>query len=112
MITLSTTTIRFQKTLQSLLQAIEASIELSQEKKEMLYERIYHQLRKVTEAVLVVHMPEKKLKELGDHPDSINLSAYADLIATTMRDPQTCIEIEGALTGVIEKITSAIKPKL
>ena len=102
----------FQNTLSTLLQAIEASVKLSHEEKEKLYERIYQQIRKVTEAVLVVHLPEDKLKALADHPDTVTLSSYADLIIATIRDPKTAPELEATLTGLVEEITSAIKPKL
>lgn len=109
---LHVTTTPFQKTLQSLLQAIETSVKLNSQEKEKLYERIYQQIRTVTEAVLVVHMPEEKLKELADRPDSLNLSSYADFIIATIRDPNTAPEMEIALTGLVEDIATSIRSKL
>lgn len=112
MITPKPTATRLQTTLQSLLQAIEHSVKLSPEEKEKLYERIYEQMRKVTEAVLVIHIPEEKLKELTDRPDALNLSSYADLIIATVQNPQTAPGLEAALTGLVEDIAQAITPKL
>ncbi|MBI4066201.1 hypothetical protein HY411_00645 [Candidatus Gottesmanbacteria bacterium] len=102
----------FQKTLSTLLQAIEQSVKLSHEEKEKLYERIYQQIYKVTEAVLVVHVPEEKLKALSDQPDTVTLSSYADLIISAVGDSKTAPELEVALTGLVGDIARAIRPKL
>lgn len=106
------TTSTFQTTLRSLLRAIEESIKLSNEEKEKLCEQIYLQIRKVTEAVLVVNMPDEHLKKLTDQPNSLSLSSYADLISATLRNPKTAPELEAALTGLVGDITKTIKQKL
>lgn len=109
---LHVTTTPFQKTLQSLLQAIERSGKLSKEEKEKLYERIYLQIRTVTEAVLITNLPEEKLKELADRPDALNLSSYADFIIATVRDPKTQTELTESLTSLVTDIARSISPKL
>ncbi len=111
MITQPTTT-QFQTTLRSLVRAIEASMKISKEEKEKLCEQIYTQIRKVTETVLVVNMPNEHLKKLTDQPNSLSLSSYADLISATLRNPKTAPEIEAALTGLVGDITKTIKQKL
>lgn len=103
----------FDDRLTGILMRVQASA-LSDTEKADAYAAIHNGLQSLVWPILVSHIPESELKEVIDHPETLTVTRYGELMGKAVSDPATAREIHdeviGALTEIEDLFTSQNLP--
>lgn len=61
-------------------------------------------LHRLVWPILVSHIPEVDLKDVVDHPETMTVARYGELMGKAMSDPNTALEIHEEVMGALGEI--------
>lgn len=101
----------FDDTLTHILSTIQAS-DLSDIQKADCYAQLDLGLHKLVWPILVSHIPEMELKDVVDHPESLTVARYGELMGMALDDPSTAPEIHAEVMAALSEVESLIASDL
>lgn len=93
----------FEIALQTLLTRVQSS-SLSDTEKADVYASIHNGLHKLVWPILLSHIPESDLKDAVDHPETMTVSRYGELMEIAVSHPETAREIHDEVMGALGEI--------
>lgn len=93
----------FDDTITRILCTIQAS-ELPDTQKADCYAQFDLGLHKLVWPILVSHIPEDELKETVDHPETLTVTRYGELMGKAVSNPATSREIHDEVMGALGEI--------
>ncbi len=93
----------FEKTLQTLLTRVQLS-PLSDTEKADVYAALHNGLRSLVWPILLSHIPESELKDAVDHPETMTVTRYGELMEKAVSNAQTAREIHEEVMGALGEI--------
>lgn len=80
------------------------SSSLSDTEKADVYATIHNGLYKLVWPILLSHIPEVDLREATDHPETMTVARYGELMGKAVSDPETPREIHEEVMGALGDI--------
>ncbi|MEK7543911.1 MAG: hypothetical protein AAB557_03520 [Patescibacteria group bacterium] len=80
------------------------SSSLSDTQKADIYASIHNGLRTLVWPILVSHIPESELKDAVDHPETMTVTRYGELMEKAVSDPASAREIHEEVMGALGEI--------
>lgn len=93
----------FETSLQMLLTRVQSS-SLSDTEKADVYATIHNGLHKLVWPILLSHIPEPDLKDAVEHPETMTVARYGELMGKAISDPGVPREIHEEVMGALGDI--------
>lgn len=93
--------------LKSLITKIEQS-DLTDQEKEELYTAISEGLHATVLPVLVKYMPQDQVDEVTNHPDTLTVDRYVQLVSDAVKNEAALPEIANKMEGLLVEINSLL----
>ncbi len=93
----------FDDTITRILTTIGGS-QLSDTEKADCYAQLRVGLHKLVWPILISHIPDGELKDAVDHPETLTVRRYGELIGKALDDPATAGEIHTEVMAALEEI--------
>lgn len=101
----------FDDRLTGILMRVQTS-SLSDTEKADAYAAIHNGLQTLVWPILVSHIPESDLKEVIDHPETLTVTRYGELVGKALEDPETAREIHTEIIAALTEIEALVASQL
>lgn len=101
----------FDEKLTNILTTIQES-GLTDTEKADCYAQLDVGLHRLVWPILVSHIPETELKDVVDHPETLTVGRYGELLGKAVDDPTTAPEIHTEVMAALNEIESLVATQL